>query len=58
MQLPLTFFGSYDVRCSEKVFVANENLLLYYFIVTENLWTSKWTKDQIKSMVLEQFKFF
>jgi predicted AAA+ superfamily ATPase len=26
--------------------------------MTENFWKSRWTKDQIKSMVLEQFQFF
>ena len=28
------------------------------FVDPENLWASRWTKDQIKSMVLEQFEFF
>lgn len=31
---------------------------MYYFSMSENPWTSRWTKDQIKSMVLEQFEFF
>jgi uncharacterized protein len=26
--------------------------------MNENPWTSRWTKDQLKSMVLEQFEFF
>jgi predicted AAA+ superfamily ATPase len=26
--------------------------------MNENTWTSRWTKDQIRSMVLEQFEFF
>lgn len=40
------------------VFIDNENYLLYYFNMSENIWASRWTKDQIKSMVLEQFQFF
>ena len=39
-------------------FIDNENYLLYYFNMSENIWASRWTKDQIKSMVLEQFQFF
>jgi uncharacterized protein len=41
-----------------KVFVDTENILQYYFIMNENTWASRWTKDQLKSMVLEQFEFF
>jgi len=26
--------------------------------MSENPWASRWAKDQIKSMVLEQFEFF
>jgi len=26
--------------------------------MSENPWKSRWTKDQLKSMVLEQFDFF
>lgn len=31
---------------------------MYYFIMTENFWKSKWNKDQIKAMLLEQFQAF
>jgi predicted AAA+ superfamily ATPase len=30
----------------------------YDFVMNENFWKSRWTKDQIKAMVLEQFQFF
>jgi predicted AAA+ superfamily ATPase len=43
---------------SQIVFIDNENYLLYYFIMNENFWKSRWTKDQIKAMVLEQFQAF
>jgi predicted AAA+ superfamily ATPase len=31
---------------------------MYYFIMNENSWKSKWSKDQVKSMLLEQFQAF
>jgi predicted AAA+ superfamily ATPase len=31
---------------------------MYYFIMNENSWKSKWTKDQIKAMLLEQMQAF
>lgn len=40
------------------VFIDTENYLQYYFSMSDNPWASRWTKDQIKSMVLEQFEFF
>ena len=40
------------------VFIDNENYLMYHFIMNENLWKSRWSKDQIKSMLLEQFDSF
>jgi uncharacterized protein len=32
--------------------------LRYDFTMNENTWASRWNRDQIKSMVLEQFEFF
>lgn len=40
------------------VFIDNENYLVYYFIMNENVWKSRWSKDQIKAMLLEQFDSF
>jgi Predicted ATPase (AAA+ superfamily) len=31
---------------------------MYHFIMNENLWKSRWSKDQIKAMLLEQFDSF
>jgi uncharacterized protein len=43
---------------SQIVFIDNENYLMYHFTMSESPWATRWTKDQIKSMVLEQFEFF
>jgi hypothetical protein len=32
--------------------------MMYDFIMNENIWRSKWSKDQIKAMLLEQFQAF
>ena len=32
--------------------------MVYDFIMNENIWGSKWSKDQIKAMLLEQFEAF
>ena len=40
------------------VFIDNENYLPYHFIMNENSWNSRWSKDQIKTMLLEQFDSF
>jgi len=40
------------------VFIDNENYLMYHFNMNENLWKSRWSKDQVKSMLLEQFDSF
>ena len=40
------------------VFIDNENYLMYHFIMNENYWKSRWSKDQIKAMLLEQFDSF
>lgn len=31
---------------------------MYYFIMNENSWKTRWSKDQIKAMLLEQFQAF
>ncbi len=41
-----------------KVFIDNENFLPYHFIMSENYWISRWSKEQIKTMLLEQFDAF
>ena len=40
------------------VFIDNENYFLYNFNMNENSWVSKWSRDQIKAMLLEQFQSF
>lgn len=40
------------------VFIDNENYWVDYFIMSENNWISKWSKDQIKAMLLEQHQAF
>lgn len=40
------------------VFIDNEDKLEYYFIMNENNWLSKWTKDQVKALLLEQQRTF
>jgi predicted AAA+ superfamily ATPase len=48
------------VRAFERqiVFIDNENYLTYYFGMDENYWGSRWSKDQIKNMLIEQFDSF
>lgn len=36
----------------------NENNLIYDFIMNENYWHTRWTKEQITAMLLEQFHVF
>jgi predicted AAA+ superfamily ATPase len=31
---------------------------MYHFIMNENIWKSRWSKDQIKTMLIEQFDSF
>lgn len=45
------------VRCP-IVFIDSENNWVYDFSVNENNWISKWSKDQVKAMLLEQHQFF
>ncbi len=54
--LPIFLF--WWIYRQQKVFIDNENLLYYHFIMNENIWKSRWTKDQIKAMLLEQFNSF
>ena len=42
----------------EIVFIDNENYLTYNFIMNELSWRSRWSGDQIRSMLLEQFDAF
>src|ERR1700690_320140 len=41
-----------------SVFIDNENNLLYHFIMNENPWKARWSEDQIKAMLLEQYDSF
>ncbi len=40
------------------VFIDSENYLMYYFSMAENNWNLKWSKDQVKAMLLEQHQAF
>ena len=40
------------------VFIDSENYWVYYFSMSENKWKSKWSKDQVKAMLLEQHQVF
>lgn len=40
------------------IVIANENILLYDFIVNDNNWRARWTGDQIKALLIEQFDTF
>jgi len=40
------------------VFIDNENYLSYHFIMSESIWKSRWSNDQIKAMLLEQSNSF
>jgi len=42
----------------EKVFIDIENNLKYYFNMNENYWKQRWSTDQQKAMLLEQFDTF
>lgn len=41
-----------------NIVIDSENYLLYYFIMNDNIWKSRWSTDQIKVMLLEQFDSF
>jgi predicted AAA+ superfamily ATPase len=43
---------------SSIVFIDNENFSWYHFIMNENYWPSKWSNEQIKAILLEQFATF
>lgn len=40
------------------VFIDIENNRGYHFIMSETLWASRWSKSQVKAMLLEQFDSF
>lgn len=47
----------------EKVFIDIENILIYHFIMNEKIsgkssWFSLWTHDQVRAILVEQFKAF
>ena len=42
----------------ENVFINNENIMVYHFIVNENSWKARWSQDQVKAKLLEQFDSF
>jgi uncharacterized protein len=39
-------------------FIDNEIILVYNFSMSENNWTTRWSRDQIRAMLLEQFQAF
>jgi predicted AAA+ superfamily ATPase len=39
-------------------FIDIEKFLLYYFNVNEIIWGSKWSRDQVRALLLEQFEAF
>lgn len=39
-------------------FIDNERILVYDFIMNENGWKSRWSFDQLRAMLLEQFDAF
>ena len=43
---------------NQIVFIDSENYLMYYFNMNENNWKSKFSKDQVKAMLLEQAQTF
>ena len=49
---------AWPLRNVLMIFIDNENFLLYHFIMNESIWKAKWSKDQIKAMLLEQFDSF
>ena len=40
------------------IFIDSENYWVYYFSMNENNWKSRWSKDQVKAMLLEQRQAF
>ena len=39
-------------------FIDNEKVLLYDFIMGELIWKNRWSKEQIRAMLIEQSEFF
>jgi predicted AAA+ superfamily ATPase len=54
----VALFCGNDSYIHPIVFIDNENYWVYYFIMNENNWKSRWSKDQIKAMLLEQQQAF
>jgi hypothetical protein len=50
------------VRCLnesyQKDFIDSEIFLIYHFIMSEMIWKSRWSNDQIRAMLIEQSEFF
>jgi uncharacterized protein len=46
------------IQQNQKIFIDNEGFLVYYFSMSEYFWKSKWSKDQVKAMLLEQDQTF
>jgi predicted AAA+ superfamily ATPase len=51
-------FGARHLKVRQIVFIDNENYLTYDFIMNENPWKVRWSQDQIRAMLLEQFDSF
>jgi len=41
-----------------NVFIDNESYRPYNFIMDENTWKKRWSNDQIRSMLVEQYNAF
>jgi hypothetical protein len=39
-------------------FIANENIIVYNFIMSESIWRSRWSKDQLAAILREQYQSF
>jgi hypothetical protein len=39
-------------------FIVNEIIVVYHFTMNENYWRSRWSRDQIRAILLEQFQGF
>jgi hypothetical protein len=55
---PLGPYWLFLDACHDIVFIGNENFLLYHFNMNENYWVSKWSNEQIKALLIEQFSAF
>lgn len=41
-----------------NVFIDNENFCLYHCIMSELTWKARWSRDQLRALLLEQFQTF